>query len=106
MSEFPPNYIVNKPYFQSGEDGCQAQPYAYWTCNVKAPDGSVISGFGTNSDQAMTDCKDKCWRQYNFYKLSDKERLKTYLANAKERGRFYDKELLDVIDILSGRLAE
>lgn len=96
----PPEYKQHSCFHQSGEN-CQAQPYNHWISDVRQPDGRCILGYGTTPEQAKQETEKKAWEHYNFMSLPAKERLRGYLGLAKERGRFYDYEMLDIIEILS-----
>ncbi len=88
-----------EPVCYDTED-CMGRPQKYWSRTVRMPDKSMTIGYGQCPDEATCNVIKQAITKAEFAALPDTERLHQILAAAKERGRFYDMELVEVISIL------
>lgn len=106
MKDLPPGYKAEgKPTQISGDD-CMGNPYSHWrqvaiTPHVTNP---LIMACGGSPEETQEKLAKQCWEDHNFRSLPDDERLSAMIAAAKKQGRFYDKDLVDVIEMLARRL--
>lgn len=104
MSNLPEGYKLDKAFFRSGEDGCQAQPYAEWVATAWSPRHTCLMGFGTTEDQANESVIAKCIEDCKLYSYPAENRIKTYINRAKaERTGLYEYEVLEILDYLVNR---
>ena len=101
MTNLPPGYKwYAEPYFQP--DG------SHWIVNFWTPDNGevpkeVMSGYGVTKEQAVADAISKAQKHQEFWDKTDTQRLEQHLEDATKQGRFYDRQLLDVLKILARR---
>lgn len=104
-TELPPFYsFMSRPRFQSSED-CMGNPISQWVQAAMTPHPSknLILGVAETEAAVTEGLIKQCWDDYNFHRLSEEERLKALVQAADDRGRFYDRDLVDVIKLLANR---
>lgn len=99
----PPGYAFQgNAYYQTGED-CMGSPYSHWTMSAKTPHvtNPLILAYGGSEAEVQAKLEKACWADHDFRNLPDQARLAELIDKAKKNGRFYDRELIDVIEILA-----
>lgn len=100
----PVNYRFMEPQavFHDTED-CMGDFQQYWSRSVMTAKNRCLIGYGKTAVEATNSVIDLALADSHFENQTDQVRLDTIVKNAKSRGRFYDNELVDVIEILAKR---
>ena len=97
--------LVGPPYQQlSGEDCMGNAIVGHWCQDARSPQGGFVSGYGDTAVEATIKALANARWHHAFWSQGPRERLFAHIANAKKQGRFYDKDLVDVIEIFAKRL--
>ena len=101
MRNLPPGWLFDGDphYVNNADDGC-ASYYRVW---VKTAAGRVVTcGVGANPEAARHAAVRAACDLHEFEQLPDRQRLWHYIDRVrKERGGFYQPELVDIVEILA-----
>jgi 3',5'-cyclic AMP phosphodiesterase CpdA len=101
MAELPTGYTYDgEPHYVDGED-CMGGKSPYWRQWVKAPTGEAIAGCAANPHAARDVARCNARDHNEIQTLPAKRRLWYEIDKAKKNGRFYDRDLVTVVEILA-----
>lgn len=99
----PQGYTFGTPRFVRTDD-CMGAPCEYWTVDARSFKGDILMGNGQTKEEAVAKVIQNVRDHAAFWSQNPEQRLFAHIANAKKQGRFYDKDLVDVIEILAKKL--
>lgn len=101
MSDLPAGYTYDgETHLVSGED-CGGVPYSYYRQWVKAPTGEAIAGVAANPHAARDVARCNARDHHQIQIMPPGRRLWYEIDKAKKNGRFYDRDLVTVVEILA-----
>jgi hypothetical protein len=96
MNELPVGYYLVEEH-QSMHEDCMGNLCAQYSCTVDGPQGKLW-GYGLGPQEAKTCAIRLAQDQARFTALSDMDKCKEILGRGKKNGRFYDKDLVELLD--------
>jgi hypothetical protein len=101
MTDLPKGYAYDGKAHYVDADDANGIPCGYYRQWVKAPTGEAIAGCAANPDAAMDVARMNARSRRNINALPAKTRLWYEIDKAKKNGRFYDCDLVTVVEILA-----
>lgn len=97
------SYEGEPSYVES--DDCNGVKIGYYRQTVKRADGSVILGCAANPHAARDVAYCNARDDNEINRMPPKQRLWYEIDKAKKNGRFYDRDLVSVVEILAGMIS-
>lgn len=102
--ELPLGYEFHSPAYHQAGEGCMGDRYERWVCDVRTPKGECLMAVGGSADEATRNAVQRASEHHEFWSQKPEMRLFAQIGKAKKQGRFYERDLVDVVEILAKRL--